>query len=326
MWKKNKENPIVSTDEQTGKEDFNENQNLPVSTEVFEGKTPSDLSVISGEDRSAVITFSQPKYEQKFQEEKVDFSGFYALASLLNKPLEEVVEDCYLFGLKNLMNKIGKVIVRYNLSGEEIGKVLHNTSQFNAKEVLFSPAFLPACKKEINKNPQINQDVGALIDFPFGESSLKSKLLSVKECISFGVDSVTVMTPNLLMDKAKIKELKKLIKKLGKFKSVSRGVAISAMDVNTSEIKTLMKFVEKFKINHVTFIFGNVTAEELTNKILEIKKFKGKKELRILANVDTIEAVNELTKLDVDVILTPFADEIGKELVKKFKIKRIKLM
>ena len=168
--------------------------------------------------------------------------------------------------------------------------------------------------------------MGALIDFPFGESSLKSKLLSVKECISFGVDSVTVMTPNLLMDKAKIKELKKLIKKLGKFKSVSRGVAISAMDVNTSEIKTLMKFVEKFKINHVTFIFGNVTAEELTNKILEIKKFKGKKELRILANVDTIEAVNELTKLDVDVILTPFADEIGKELVKKFKIKRIKLM
>ncbi len=300
---------------------------LSPSTELIPDD-PRSIAIFNKEDNGEVIEFtpdlSKTRAELKFDE--VDFNGFYDLAELLNKDVYSVVEDCYIYQLRCLMNKIGKVVVRFNISADEIGNILYNTHLLNAKEALFSPAFIPVCRKEINKDPSINQNVGAIIDFPMGESSLKTKLIGVRECINKGVDGVTVMVPSMLFAKDKAKELKKHIKKISKQRGAEIGVAVSAMDVDEAGIKSLTKFVDKFKTKHVTYVFGNVTEGELNAKIAEINKYRTKKELRVLANINTIKGVTVLVKSNVDVILTPYADDIGKELIAKFKIKSLKLL
>ena len=56
-----------------------------------------------------------------------------------------------------------------------------------------------------------------------------------------------------------------------------------------------------------------------------VNKYRGAKKVRVLANVDSAEAVSELLKLKADMVLTPYADEIGKTLVERFNIKSVKL-
>ena len=43
-------------------------------------------------------------------------------------------------------------------------------------------------------------------------------------------------------------------------------------------------------------------------------------------NAERAEVLTELFRLGVDKILTPYADDIAKELFKKFKIKSLKLV
>ena len=52
---------------------------------------------------------------------------------------------------------------------------------------------------------------------------------------------------------------------------------------------------------------------------------KGDKKIFVFANVSSPEGIIALFKNQVDKILTPFADDIGKDLLKRFKVKSIKL-
>lgn len=257
--------------------------------------------------------------------EGIDFTGFYALAELMNMSMQEALDKCCTFQLKNLMSKIGKVLLRYNTTSEEMGKILFNTSALGVKETLVSPVYVNMCRSEINKNRELNQHIGAIIDFPFGESDFKSKIIGIKENIKSGVDSVTVMLPSMLLAKDRQRELKKQIKRIARFSGAEKGVAVSASDVTDEQIKILMKLVEKYNLAFTTLVFGNITEEELIVKVSAADKCKVKKQLKVLANVDSANGITELFKLKTDVILTPYADEIGRELVEKFKIKNLEL-
>ena len=49
--------------------------------------------------------------KEKTLNNDVNFQAFYALAELMNKSVEEVKDECCLFQVRNIMNKITKVIV-----------------------------------------------------------------------------------------------------------------------------------------------------------------------------------------------------------------------
>ena len=150
-------------------------------------------------------------------------------------------------------------------------------------------------------------------------------MLDIKEAYKLGVDGVLVMLPNMLVEKENFKALKKQLKALSKFKKRNIGIGVSIGEISEDRIKWLIKTVERFKINHLTFVFGEQTFEEVKSKMCVINKAKGKKQIKIMGNVENIESVVELFKMDCDYILTPFADSLGEELIKRFKIKSLKL-
>ena len=257
--------------------------------------------------------------------DNLNFQAFYALAELLNVSVEDVKDECCLFQVRNIMNKLTKVIVRYNVTDKELEKVLINCDALNVNGILLSPAYIPAIMRQKRKQ-NLKVKIGSIIDFPFGESLFKSKLSDIRDSLRMGVNGVTVMLPAMLLeDKKNVKQFKKQSKKLGKIKRIDTSIALSAMDINLEQIKTAFKIVEKTKLKAITFIFGDVRLEEFREKMTVINKFKGKKPVRVLANVEQVSAVQELIKDNVDGILSPFADEIGVELVKRFNIKSVKL-
>ena len=148
----------------------------------------------------------------------------------------------------------------------------------------------------------------------------------MRECVKAGVDQITVAIPNVLNDSSTYKIFKKQIKKVGRSFKANSGVAFNASDLTDEQIKRAMKVTNKSKLSFVVFAFGDATLEELKNKMNVINKYKGSKKVCVLANVDRAEAVMELFKLNVDKILTPFADSIGEELVQRFRIKSVKLV
>ena len=58
----------------------------------------------------------------------------------------------------------------------------------------------------------------------------------------------------------------------------------------------------------------------------EINAIKSKVPVKVMANVENVEGVKTLISLGVKGIITPFADDVAKELFKEFGIKSEKLL
>lgn len=279
----------------------------------------------------AVTTNNQIKKDKKDKKKKSnfnddDYSAFYELSLLLNKSLAEIKDECCLYQLQKLMDKMAKVIVRYDISSKELEKVLVNSNRLCINEILLAPLHIESMRKSVKKHNLENQKVGVIIDFPFGESTLKSKLVSIGEAKRDGVDSVTVMMPTALLKEEKKKEFIKHLKKIARAFKGEKGIAISATDLTAESIELAVKLVEKTKLDFLTLVFGEAREQTLIEKMSAVNSVKHSKKIKVLGNVETAGAMIELYKLNTDVILTPYADDIGKELVDRFKIKSLKLV
>lgn len=262
---------------------------------------------------------------EKIKAEKDVYEKFPELAELMNTTVEQLKDEFFLFQIRKLMSRIGKVIVRFNVAEAEVERIFLNAAALSVNQVMVSPVHLPVCERLVKKHKLHDVCVSAVIDFPFGESSFKSKLHNVKDAVRIGVDEVAVMLPTLLCAEENAKVLKRQIKKVGVSYKGGACIALNASDLDEEQIKRAMKFAGKSKVECVTFVFGEATTEEVKSKIETVNKYKNNKKIAVLANVDKAEAVMELFKLDVDRILTPYADKIGEELVKRFEIKSVKL-
>jgi len=250
---------------------------------------------------------------------------FPHLASLFNKSVAEVKEECFVYQIRKFMSRLGKVVVRYNVPEPELEKIFLNADALKIGGILVAPIYLPACARQSKKHRLGHVKVGSLIDFPFGESSFKGKIASVREGMKIGVDTVGVTIPNMLLESENIKQYKSQVKKVGKLFKEGSGIVLNATDLSEDSIKKALKIANRTKLTSVTFAFGEATLEQVKLKLDVVNKYRGSKKINVLANVDRAEAVTEMFKLNVDMILTPYADDIGKDLFNKFKITSIKL-
>lgn len=248
------------------------------------------------------------------------------LASLLNVELNQIKDEYCLFQIKKLMGKVGKVILRYNFSDSEITSMLDNCKQLGISEVLFAPAYLPAVFRE-SKRCGINYSkVNAIVDFPFGESLYKSKLLDIKSSIKLGANGVTVMMPTIMLTQKNLSALKKQAKAISKIKKANGCLAFSAVDLTEDTIKTLFRVISKTKLKSLTFTFNeDVAIEEIVKKVQLLNEYKGQMQIKVLATVTEVEQMKQLIGLGVEQVLTPYAEEIGKRLLERFNISSLKL-
>lgn len=253
-----------------------------------------------------------------------EFEEFPDLAKLMNTTVEALKDEFFLFQIRKLMSKMAQAVVRYSVSDDKMMKFFHNSKALGLDGIVVAPAYLPVCEKQVEKLG--GYKVGAIVDFPFGESAVKSKISGIADCKNRDVDDVTVMMPTLLLCKTDKKLFKKQIAKYARCYRGHVGIGLNATDLTEEQISLAMKIASKTKVEFVTFIFGSATSEELNLKMSVVKKYKSNKKVFVLANVERAEAVMELYRLDVDRIITPYADDIGKDLVKKFKVKSVKLV
>ncbi len=254
-----------------------------------------------------------------------DYSEFPSLAQLMGISVEQLKDEFFLFQIKKLMSKMAKTVIRYGVSEKEMEKLFCNAKALEMDEIVVAPAFLPACVRQVKKLGDEGFKVGAIIDFPFGESTYKSKISGMKDCIKLGVDDITVMMPSMLVCKENIKEFRKQSAKIGKMYRGFAGIALNASDLNEEQIELAIKSINRTKLAFLTFVFGSASIDEVKLKMNIVNKYKDKKVIFALANVDSAEGIMTLFSNGVDKILTPFADKIGEELIKKFKIKSVKL-
>ena len=98
------------------------------------------------------------------------------------------------------------------------------------------------------------------------------------------------------------------------------GIVLNASDINEANYLEGMKAIKKTKIAFITLAFGDATMEEVKHKLSVINKCGVTKSLFVIANVEKLEHAIELTKLNVSRVLTPYADQIGQALVKRYNL------
>ena len=256
--------------------------------------------------------------------EKIAADDMPDLAALMNMSPEDLKDEFYLFQIQKLMKRLAKVSVRFNLPESENKKIYVNSARLKMDELLVSPAYIDSlCKfaKDDEKVP-----IGAIVDFPFGESLFSSKLVSVRDCSKKPVRDITVVLPTLLSLQENNRELKKQLKKLGRIKNRPVGVAFNAQDMTEEQLKRAVYTAEKTKIAFITLVFGETDNAMLAEKAGLVGKLSLSKPFNVLANVNDAQTFSELLRSSVNTVMTPYADSIGEELLKKFKIKSLKLM
>ena len=276
-----------------------------------------------------IVPADEPLIGIKFQSDtsKVakEMSDFSRIAEILGKDELTVIEECKLYQIQNIMSHVEKAVVRYGLTEGEARGIINDALTVGYGGVAISPAYLTTLAENFKDGEEVK--VSAVIDFPFGTSSFKVKHAEMKNAVKLGVDEIMVVFPAQLLknEKESIKELKKEMKKIRRVGKLDKGVAVNAEDVDGEDIKRFMHLAEKRKMKYIAFLFGNVTAKELCDKMSEIVSYKNKTAIKVMANVEDVQGVKTLIEQKADGIITPFADKIARELFAEFKITIAKL-
>ena len=261
------------------------------------------------------------KIEEKEKSEGDEiFSDLTELAFLLSTSVEALKEEFYLSQVKKIMSRIKKVIVRYDITEKELGELFAKAGQCGLGGVVVAPAYLSNSIKQNKKSLSGKISLTSLIDFPFGESSLKGKLTDIKESIKLGASSVAVALPSMMLNKENTKQLKKECRKYYRASKKSVGIVLNASDLTEEIFANAIKVLNKTKINYIILAFGEATVEEVKSKLSLVSKSGINKSLFVLANVESVERASELFKLGAESVLTPYADDIGGDLLKRFNL------
>ncbi len=265
--------------------------------------------------------------ENAFEEKtnKDAFSDDLSLiASLLDTTAKDLKEEFYLLQIRKIMSKLQKVIVRYNMTDVELENLFYCGGQYGLGGITVAPAYLSGQIKQNKKNLTGRLKITSLIDFPFGESSLKGKLTDIKESLQIGANALAVAMPSSFIDKEKIKQFKKQCKQVYRranwWKKNQTGIVLNASDINEESFSIAVKVLRKTKLSFVVLAFGDDSIEEVKHKLVVLNNLGLNKKLYVLANVDKVEMAVELFRLKVDSILTPYADSIGMDLLKRFNL------
>lgn len=307
-------------------EEDNREQNAVIESEEGAGYEKSHLPAECEKNKNDKPEKEKASAKKKGGKgKKTERNDIAELAILLNEDEGKVRDDCLFSGIKKFTEKLGKVIVRYDLSDEELLRLAINSQTLGLKETAVSPAYIPSVARAVKRSKE-NMIVSALVDFPFGENAFSAKIAGVKESVSSGVDEVSVFMPAMSLYKENRKQLSKELKKIAATYKKHAGVAFSAENLSEENILAAARAAEKAGLNHVLFAFGESDEDSIKRKLSAVMKSGTALTLKVLGNVRTAEGAAKLFKMGAELVLTPYADEIGDELLKSFEIKSVKLI
>ncbi len=243
----------------------------------------------------------------------------FDLAYLLGKTESGLKSEFYAYQIKELMKSIGVTLKRTEGTSEQFEEVYKQAIKYGADEICVSPYYYQACKNIEEKLKGQEIKIGAMIDYPYGESSFKARLADVKVAVQNGVNLITVVFPvsatvlgSFGGEKAKLNK----ICKAGKSKV---GVAIKA-DLGQEDLKRIVKLVDGTKCSHITLLAENLGVEKIIDAIQSVSLKKGNKKIHVYTAIDKMQDLSAVLEQKVDKVYTPYLDQIGEALSEKFGI------
>lgn len=296
------ENDVVSQDQQN---------EIIVDNDLKEGQEKEHI------EKEENFQESSWKNSEQWQENVV--KDIESLSFLLNVDAKGLVEEFYITQIQKIMSRLQKVVVRYDVSELELENTFVDASYYGLGGFMVAPAYLPLSVKISNKVKN-NACIYSLIDFPFGESSFKGKISDIKESFKTGCNMVAVALPSMLLNKENLKELKKQCKKICMASKKRAGIVLNAIDIKKENFEQALKVIGKTKVSFITLAFGDATIEDVKQSLSIINACQTEKKIFVLANIESVESAVELYKNKVDKILTPYADKIGLDLLKRYNL------
>ena len=306
-------------------ENINENErlteclNADECVEVCAENTTELALVVKPEKKKGKSKKAKSEDKEKSEGDKF-YDDLTEFAFLLSTNVDALKKEFYLTQVKKIMSKIKKVIVRYGVTDKELDVLFSKAEQCGLGGIVTAPAYLPKSIKQNKKRFAGRINLTSLIDFPFGESSLKGKITDIKESKKLGASSVAVSLPSMMLGKENAKKLKKECRKYMAYSKKNAGIVLNASDLTEEIFEKAIKVLNKTKIKYIILAFGEATVEEVKSKLSLVSKSRMDKKLFVLANVENVERASELFKLGADSVLTPYADEIGDDLLKRFNL------
>ena len=289
-------------------------------TTVLENVNITELVEVKEE--GAIATFtkqSEEKTSKAKSEEQSMLEDLAELARLLGDTLDGLKKEFYLTQIKKIMSRVQKTLVRYDMTETEMQKIFSSANQYGLGGITVAPAYMPNSVKQIKKcKAKIN--LCSIIDFPFGESSFKAKRSDVKESLKRGANTIAVAMSSMMFNPENLKTLKKQCKAFCRANKKGAGIVINATDLNEKSYANATKYLNKTKLAFVTLAFGDATKEEVKNKLESLNSCGLTKKIYVLANIDNVDSIVEMFRYNVDCVLTPYADDIGNDLLKRFRL------
>ncbi len=301
--------------------------NALVEWKAQEGKTEANKKDVEA-NPIAVVGEGEKKSGKKGNGEQASAyheDEFLDLANLLGKTVKEVKDECLLEEVRKIMSATGRVLVRYAPEKGELVNLMYNCKTLKISEILLSPVYVQEVKKIAKKEDFALSKISAIVDFPFGEGTFSRKVQEVRSLKALGVGKILVMMPTLMTAPDKLRLLKKQALKLARIYKGNVGIAFVASDTVEEELKSTLKAIEKLPLSFITLVFGEASVEQVIEAAKLLVKYKGKKSVAVMGNINGEKAVVELKNIGVDKIYSPYADAVGKSLVERFKVQGVKL-
>lgn len=238
-------------------------------------------------------------------------------ADILCVKKEAIISDCKRHILNKITGILTEAIVGASFSGNA-AKTIEKAITFGIRSVAISPCFIDEAEKAIAKKGEVK--VCAVVDFPFGESTFKSKYAEMKSAVKRGVDGTLTVFPIALTAKENHKELKKQLKKTGKLRTET-GVAISMENATDDAVKQFIRSADKSGVSYIGFLFGQSSEKEIEEKLAVITSEKSKKPIAVYAGVSEEAGLKKLYGAGVNAVISPYSSELAEKLFKDYKVK-----
>jgi hypothetical protein len=249
------------------------------------------------------------------KEEKEKFS----LAGILGKTESGMKSEFYAYQIKELMQSVGMIMPKNGVNIADIESAYGETVKYGGKQIFLTPYFYRAIKNLESKVGASSISFCSMIDYPYGESSQKARLIDVKEAFKNGMDLVTVVMPFNAYSMGGLNAEKSKLNKLCKVRKGKVGVAIG-INYGEEDFRKVIKMIDGLKCAHVTLLCQGGSIDKIANAVNIIREKKFSKKVFVYSSVKTIEELSRLKSLKVDMIYSERFEEIGKELEGKFGI------
>ena len=262
---------------------------------------------------------TEAKKDDVDQEECALKDDKFSLAGLLGKTESGMKSDFYAYQIKELMQSVGTSLPKGYISVSEIENCYKQTIKYGGKELILTPYLFKQVKQmEENINGE-KLNLSVIVDYPYGESSFKAKLLDVKESIKNGASSVTVVMAKRSVSTANLSTEKAMLNKLTKVGKGKVGIAIN-LDIESEDFKKVVKLIDGIKATHVTLLAEDVSLDRIKQAIETLSLKKIDKKIFVYTSISKVQELSALIETKVNKVYTEHFGKIGIQLEEKFEI------